>query len=134
VNYKPVEVRDILDIQDLLARYCFYFDENRFEDWARLYTEDGVFEGLGQTVKGRAALEEIPKATFATSGGSVRHQYGNLMLEHGLDDNDVTARFYNQVIDWSDGGKLSLLAICTAQLVRTKEGWKIRRNTMDVKR
>ena len=134
MNYKKVEVRDVLDIQELLSRYCFYFDENKFEEWAKLYTEDGIFEGLGPTVQGRAALEEVPKATFAQTGGNVRHHYGNLILEQGADDNDVIARFYNQVSNWSDGGKLSLLAICTARLVRTTEGWKIRRNTLEAKR
>jgi hypothetical protein len=130
--YKKVALQDVVDIQELLARYCWTFDENRFEEWASLYTEDGIFEGLGPTVQGRTALQEVPKATHAATGGKVRHLYGNLMLEHGVDDNDVTARFYNQVSNWAEGGKLSLMALCTARLVRTGEGWKIKRNTLVV--
>jgi hypothetical protein len=126
--YKTVSVEDNLAIQDLLGRYCWYFDENRFEEWAALYTADGIFEGFGPSVQGTAALQEIPKATYATSKGNVRHLYSNLYLEHTIDDNAVVARYYSQVSDWSQGGKLSMMVLCTADLVRTTAGWRIRRN------
>jgi hypothetical protein len=126
--YKTVSVEDTLAVQDLLGRYCWFFDENRAEEWAALYTPDGVFAGFGpDEVSGAAALAQI---AGAITGGKTRHLYGNLYLEHTVDDNTLLARFYNQVSDWSQGGKLVMLALCTATLVRPHAAapWKIRRN------
>src|SRR5581483_1456418 len=52
------EARD--EIRDLLARYTWYFDTGRGEDWASLFTDDGqLVVGDGPPVAGRAALEEM---------------------------------------------------------------------------
>jgi hypothetical protein len=133
----PVPITDVLAVQDLLARYCWYIDENRGEDWANLYTEDGIFEGTRpEPVCGRAALTQVAPTLWAHSQGKLRHQYGNLYLERGDDENQLVARFYNQVSNWAEGGKLFMLALSTATLVRGDPGapWRIKRNTIVVVR
>jgi hypothetical protein len=132
---KPVPMEDVLAVQDLLGRYCWYLDENRGEDWAALYTDDGVFEGTRPLpVCGRAALLKVPGDGWRYMQGKMRHQYGNLYVEPGDNDHTLTARFYNQVSTWSDGGKLLMLAQCTATLVRdqARAPWRIRRNSIVV--
>ena len=128
---KPVSIEDTLAVQDLLGRYCWYVDENRAEEWADLYTEDGEFAGTSpEPLRGRDALMNVPRGLWASGQGKMRHQYGNLYIEHGEDDNRLVARFYNQISTWGEGARLTALALSTAQLVRTGPGapWKIRRN------
>jgi hypothetical protein len=129
-----VPLDDVLAVQDLLGRYCWFLDEGRGEDWAALYTEDGVFEGTRpQPVIGRTALATVPPELRERGQGKLRHQYGNLYLERGADDNTLVARFYNQLSHWSgSGGQLFMLAVSTAILVRAgpDAAWRIRRNTI----
>ena len=130
---KPVSIEDNLAIQDLLGRYCWYVDENKADEWAALYTEDGIFEGAGpQAAQGTEALKHIPAGVWAGGQGKMRHQYGNLYIDQGDDANTLVARFYNQIITWGAGGKLNALAVCTATLVRTGAGapWKIKKNSL----
>ncbi|WP_436790841.1 nuclear transport factor 2 family protein [Yinghuangia sp. YIM S10712] len=135
---EPVPTADILAVHDLVARYCWYVDENRGEDWAALYTEDGIFEGSRpEPVCGRAALAEVPGGIHALYNGKMRHHYGNLYVDSGTDANSLTARFYNQVSVWENGGgALHVLSVNTASLVRADTGapWRIQRNSVVVMR
>jgi hypothetical protein len=127
-----IPVEDVLAVQDLLGRYCWYVDENQGEEWAALYTEDGVFEGTRpEPVIGRAALAQVPPGLHKHFEGRMRHQWGNLYLERG-DDDSLIARFYNQISVWRDGGSLLMLAVSTARLVRAGADapWRIERNTI----
>jgi ketosteroid isomerase-like protein len=127
-----IPVEDVLAVQDLLGRYCWYVDENRGEDWASLYTEDGVFEGTWpDPVCGRAALAGVPAGIHQQFGGRMRHQWGNLQLDRG-GDHSLVERFYNQISIWRDGGSLVMMALSTARLVRTEADapWRIQRNTI----
>jgi hypothetical protein len=128
-----IPVEDIQAIQDLLGRYCWYVDENRGEEWASLYTEDGVFEGTRpQPVCGHDALTQVPTGIAQQFEGRMRHQWSNLYLERGDDDHVIVARFYNQVGIWRDGYKPVMLARSTATLVRAgiSMPWRIQRNTI----
>jgi hypothetical protein len=131
-----VSVEDYLAVQDMLGRYCWSIDSNRGEEWASLYTENGIFEGTRpEPVIGRAALVEVPGQLNAHFGGRMRHQVGNLVVDRGEDDNRLVARFYNQVSLWGDGGgKLMMMALSTAKLVRMGPSapWKIERNSIEV--
>lgn len=44
------------EIRELLARYCFALDEDRFEDMAALFTPDGVWETAFGTGNGREGI------------------------------------------------------------------------------
>jgi hypothetical protein len=132
---EPVSTEDFLAVQDLFARYCWYLDESRGEEWAALYTEDGIFEGTRpQAVRGQAQLIEVPSQGQAFFNGKLRHQYGNLYIERDAEENRLVARFYNQVTAWGDGGKFVMLAQCTATLVRASAGapWRIEKNNIVV--
>jgi hypothetical protein len=130
---QPVEMGDVLAVQDLLGRYCWYIDEGEGPAWADLYTEDGIFEGTRpEPVCGRAALTQVPIELRQRTQGKMRHQYANLYIERGADENSLIARFYNQLNNWADGGKPFMLALSTATLVRAAPGapWRIQRNTI----
>jgi bifunctional aromatase (cyclase/dehydratase) len=129
----PVAMEDMFAVQDLLGRYCWHLDEGRGEAWADLYTDDGIFEGTRpEPVCGRAALSRVPPELRERTRGKMRHLYGNLYVEQGPDANTLIARFYNQLSNWADGGKLFMLALSTATLVRSAPGepWRIQRNSI----
>ena len=44
------------EIRELLARYCFALDAERFEEMAALFTEDGVWETAFGTGTGRSGI------------------------------------------------------------------------------
>jgi len=46
-------------IHQLLHRYCLTLDAQNFEDFAGLFTTDGVLDLNGQPVSGRAAIEQL---------------------------------------------------------------------------
>jgi hypothetical protein len=131
-----VALEDVLAVQDLLGRYCWFIDEGRGPEWAALYTDDGVFEGTRrEPVIGRAALAEVPIQNWERMQGRMRHQIGNLYIEVRNGPNELIARFYNQLSLWNgEGGKLLMLALSTATLVREGPGasWRIRRNCVEV--
>ena len=52
----PLSIEDELEIMGLLARYNHAIDGRDAEAWADTFTEDGLFEGSRDTVKGRAKL------------------------------------------------------------------------------
>ena len=37
-------VEDREQIRELYARYAFYIDSSKFEEWVNCFTEDGIFE------------------------------------------------------------------------------------------
>ncbi|MFC3172825.1 nuclear transport factor 2 family protein [Novosphingobium bradum] len=132
-----VSLDDWIAVQDLLGRYCWYFDEGMGPEWASLYTEDGIFEGTRpEPTVGHAALAQAPVGSAAHFKGRIRHQFGNVHFEEQTDPNRLVAKFYNQVSTWGmdNGNQLLMLAICTAQLVREGAGapWRIARNTIRV--
>jgi hypothetical protein len=131
-----VSIDDFLEVQDMLGRYCWSIDGNQGEEWASLYTDDGIFEGTRPApVIGRAALAEVPGQLHSHFQGRMRHQFGNLVVDRCEDSNQLVARFYNQVSLWGgDGSKLMMMALSTAKLVRKGPGapWKIERNTIEV--
>lgn len=54
-----VRLEDIERIRALKARCCLAVDRMDREGFAALFTEDGVFEGAFQSLKGRAALRQV---------------------------------------------------------------------------
>jgi hypothetical protein len=131
-----IPMQDILAVQDLLARYCWHIDEGQGAEWAALYTQDGVFEGTRpEPVVGRKALREVPTQNWLRMEGRMRHQVTNLYVDRGEHENELVARFYNQLSVWKgNGGMLLMLALSTARLVREDTGapWRIRHNSVVV--
>jgi hypothetical protein len=126
---------DYIAINDLMARYCWYVDDNRADDWAALWTEDGVFAGIGpQPVAGREAIRALPPMIFKATGGKNRHMYGNMYCDYGENRDTVTAHLTNFVTSWQSGGAFGSMALCKMTLVRDGQDWKIKRNEATVLR
>lgn len=78
------------EIRELLARYCFALDADRFEEMAALFTPDGVWETAFGTGTGRAGI--VAQAHSIAAGARPRrvHLTTNIVVE--LDGDSATAR------------------------------------------
>ena len=78
------------EIRELLARYCFALDADRFEDMAALFTPDGVWETAFGTGTGRTGI--VAQATSIATGHRPRrvHLTTNIVID--LDGDTATAR------------------------------------------
>src|ERR1700722_16542713 len=77
------------DIRELLARYCFALDAERFEDMAALFTPDGIWETAFGTGTGRAGI--VAQARSIAAGPRPRrvHLTTNILID--LDGDTATA-------------------------------------------
>jgi uncharacterized protein (TIGR02246 family) len=69
------------EIRELLARYCFALDADRFEEMAALFTPDGVWETAFGTGTGRAGI--VAQARSIATGPRPRrvHLTTNIVIE-----------------------------------------------------
>ncbi|MFL5256940.1 MAG: nuclear transport factor 2 family protein [Rhodopila sp.] len=69
------------EIRELLARYCFALDAERFDEMAALFTADGVWETAFGTGTGRAGI--VAQAHSIASGERPRrvHLTTNIVID-----------------------------------------------------
>jgi SnoaL-like domain len=70
------------DIREVLAKYCTFGDNGRFQELAALFAEDGVWEGKMGKAQGRAEIEALMLRTNPPPGqGPVRrHLVTNIVI------------------------------------------------------
>ena len=92
-------------IRELLASYCFHYDEAQFDRWLSLWTEDGVLDVDGQLIRGRAGLEGFTKAAVLVDGKPpMKHLVLNEIVS--VDGDTATSRCYLLVVRRSQDGTL----------------------------
>ena len=90
------------EIRELLARYCFALDADRFEEMAALFTPDGVWETVFGTGSGRAGIVAQARS-IATGARPPRiHLTTNIVID--LDGDTATARSNWALIQNSPAG------------------------------
>jgi hypothetical protein len=131
---KPAQMRtaDIHAIHDLLAQYCWFFDEGDADGYASLWTGEGQLTGFGEPVRGMGPLTKLLRDTYAESQGKLRHILANVTQQYGKDENTATAKGYNTVVRWDDGGKLLFNVKETFELRRTPDGWRLTSVNLDM--
>lgn len=128
MSKKRLPVEDIVDIQQLIGRYQWLVDGGEADEWADLYTDDGLFAGgATQRFVGREQLKQVPLWVKSSWNGLMRHHSGSLYIERGASDDEALVRYYNFVTSWTDGEpKMFTFALSELKLVRRGEDWKIK--------
>ena len=113
-------------IRELMARYCFHFDNGEFDAWLDLFTPDGVFDlGSRGRFGGRESLREFPKSLPLTNGvPMMKHCVMNSIVS--VDGSRATAQSYVVVVRGGDQLVLSVAGRYADQLDKTDDGWRFR--------
>lgn len=129
----PVSTDDYVAISDHLARYCWTVDEGDEEGWIALWAEDGVFTGIApEPIAGREALRMVVRMAQASGPRKTRHMVANLTCDYHDGADLVLARYYNFVTNWTQGARMTVMAMSKVLLVRDGNGWLIRRNDSEM--
>ncbi|HEV8064509.1 MAG TPA: nuclear transport factor 2 family protein [Acidimicrobiales bacterium] len=124
------EISDRLEIQDLLARYCYAIDRRRLDELDTIFTPDAVIDYTAFGAP-RAGLEEM-KGFLAEALG-MHSAYYHLAATSRIELSGDTAECHTichnpMVLSGGEGGK-DLFYMCGLwyhdRLVRTPEGWRI---------
>jgi uncharacterized protein (TIGR02246 family) len=87
----PLSLADRLEIQELIARYCWALDTRDGDAYAATFIPDGVFQGVTTFARGHDQLRALPLALHPDRI-ETQHWVTNLVLEG--DGQRVTARSY----------------------------------------
>jgi ketosteroid isomerase-like protein len=123
---------DEAEIRDLLAAYCYYFDNGEADRWSALFTEDCVWEadqlhpaGVPfERFEGRAALANLCRTANA-NGAKYRHLTLNTVVR--VTGDSARANSYVLVVHVNeDGPKLNSARFYDDHLVKHPQGWRIK--------
>lgn len=78
-----IALEDRLAILDLCARYNYAIDTGASEDWARTFTEDGVFDGPAGHAEGHDALIAFCDQLAVEFPGAMHFTDNHLFEEDG---------------------------------------------------
>ncbi|GAA3108475.1 SRPBCC family protein [Streptomyces rectiviolaceus] len=134
----PVSAELYVGVQRFYAEQMRLLDEQRAEEWAGTFTEDGVFEqNTGPApVRGREAIADAVRrnlARLADTPQQRRHVFSMLTVEPGP-EGTVRARSYAQVLATPPGGPtvLHVSTVCEDELVPDGgHGWRVRHRRVE---
>jgi SnoaL-like protein len=111
-------------IRELMAQYCFHFDNGEFEDWLQLFTTDGAFDlGVRGRFAGRDSLRQFLKVIPLTNGlPMMRHCVMNSIVR--VDGERATARSYVVVVQGGDVPGISVAGRYEDRLVKVAGTWQ----------
>jgi 3-phenylpropionate/cinnamic acid dioxygenase small subunit len=81
------------EIRELLSRYCFALDEERFDDMAALFTEDGVWETAFGTGTGRAGIAAQARSITTPNRPRRVHLTTNIVIDLNGDTAQVRSNW-----------------------------------------
>jgi hypothetical protein len=136
IAVSPENLRELLDYHELtklLNSYVYCADDRRWDEWAALFSSNGVVEMPQGAHRGREGLGDWAAASLA-GFPSMMHFSGN----HDLRVNGDTATSRSKVIavcvpDTSNRGKhLIWGGVYSTTFVREASGWRIAKLRFDL--
>ena len=118
------------EIRELLARYCFALDAERFEEMAGLFTPDGVWETAFGTGTGRAGIVAQARSIATQPRPRRVHLTTNIVID--LDGETAKARS-NWVLfaNTESGPAIGSGGGYLDQLVKVDGQWFFKHRTID---
>jgi ketosteroid isomerase-like protein len=125
-----MSVEDVEAIRHLTASYNRAFDEDRAEDWANHFTEDGFFErsNAGRSYQGRAEIATLCSSFDYPVHG--RHVTSDHMIT--VDGDTAKQTCYLMFLDRDAGFVVNLFAVYYDDLVKVDGKWLFKRRLCNV--
>jgi len=125
-------IEDRLAIEALVTEYAWVLDHRRWDQVARLMTDDVVLKIRGREIVGQDGLAEWAGYRAQKGSRHTQHQMTLLRLEPvGVDVVRGTAALVLHVAKTGGTGTyVDLVGEYQDEYVRTAEGWRFRRRTL----
>jgi 3-phenylpropionate/cinnamic acid dioxygenase small subunit len=118
------------EIRELLARYCFALDADRFDEMAELFTTDGVWETAFGTGTGRAGIVAQARSIATDERPRRVHLTTNIVID--VTEDTATARSNWVLIQNSPAGPvIGSGGEYADRLVKTGGQWLFRHRRID---
>ena len=131
-----MSTEDMLAIQQEVARYSYAFDSGDADGWARVFTEDGLWEfyaagatGPATRLEGRAALRDFCAQRFSERRGGVtsyHHQSGVIFDELTAETARIRTMLVLTVQLPGESARVYMTGVYQDQWVKTPDGWRIK--------
>lgn len=119
---KTLTAQDLVDIQQLYAKYNWTLDAGDSEGYASTFTPDGVFNNNA----GHDAIVKFADTFHAGLGSHVRHWNTNLMILPTPEG--ASGQVYLVLVDFATKpATIVTSASYSDQLVRTAQGWRFKK-------
>ena len=120
----PLTAQDLVDIQQLYARYNWAIDAGDSEAYAATFTPDGVFNNNA----GHDAIVKFADTFHAGLGAHVHHWNTNLLIQPTADG--ASGQVYLVLVDFATKPPtIATSATYSDQLVKTPQGWRFKKRT-----
>ena len=119
---KGLKADDLVEIQQLYAKYNWTIDAGDSEGYASTFTPDGVFNAN----VGHDAIVKFADGFHAGLGARVRHWNTNLLIQPS--PTGASGQVYLVLVDFSTKPpSLVASASYTDELVKTSQGWRFKK-------
>ena len=119
---KSLTAQDLVDIQQLYAKYNWALDSGDSEGYAATFTPDGVFN----TNVGHDAIVKFADTFHAGLGSHVRHWNTNLMILPTADG--ASGQVYLVLVDFgTKPATIVTSASYSDELVKIAQGWRFKK-------
>ena len=124
---KTLTTQDLIEIQQLYARYNLTLDAGDAEGYASTFTPDGVFN----TNVGHDAIVKFANTFHAGLGAHVRHWNTNLMILPSTAG--ASGQVYLVLVDFATTpATIAASGSYADELVKTAEGWRFKKRAVRI--
>jgi 3-phenylpropionate/cinnamic acid dioxygenase small subunit len=120
------------DIENVIIRYAWAYDEDRFDEMAALFTPDATFdvsEPSISTIHGVDAIvafQRTAREGRAARGERPRHLVNNVWIIESDDTAATAISYMTLAVTYADGSAgIALTGTYDDRFLRTATGWKI---------
>jgi uncharacterized protein (TIGR02246 family) len=114
---------DKLAIIDLVQQADNAATHRDYEQYANLYTEDGVMEGTQGNYMGRSQIATATKEVWSHEPAGSLHLTQNVTIKET--DGSITVHSWLVIITQNDSRQILTTADVTQTINKTPDGWKI---------
>lgn len=121
-------------IRLVLRDYGKTLDERRFDDFGRLFAEDGEYVSAGKTTRGTRAIADVLRQTFSGNSLGLGEPNFHVLFNERIELKGDTATSTSQAFFVAPGAtgapQLIMMASYDDRLVRTRDGWRFARRVV----